>query len=220
MKKVFSIAIDGPSGSGKSTIADLVAKKLGVLHLNSGSLYRAYALACYEQGIGANEKQKVINYAKSRNLRVDFVDGKQQTILDGKIVDGQLRQEQIGMMASTISSYPEIRELLNMVIRSAAQKVGLVTEGRDIGSVVIPDADFKFYLDAKPEVRAKRRFDELKGEIPFEQILKDVVARDKQDMGRKVAPLKRCEDAIYIDSSRLDIDEVCDIILKEVEKKQ
>ncbi len=220
MKKVFSIAIDGPSGSGKSTIADLVAKKLGVLHLNSGSLYRAYALACYEQGIGANEKQKVINYAKSRNLRVDFVDGKQQTILDGKIVDGQLRQEQIGMMASTISSYPEIRELVNMVIRSAAQKVGLVTEGRDIGSVVIPDADFKFYLDAKPEVRAKRRFDELKGEIPFEQILKDVVARDKQDMGRKVAPLKRCEDAIYIDSSRLDIDEVCDIILKEVEKKQ
>lgn len=220
MKKVFSIAIDGPSGSGKSTIADLVAKKLWVLHLNSGSLYRAYALACFESGIGADEKQKVINYAKSRNLRVDFVDGKQQTILDGKIVDGQLRQEQIGMMASTISSYPEIRELVNKVIRTAAQKVGLVTEGRDIGSVVIPDAHFKFYLDAKPEVRAKRRFDELKGEIPFEQILKDVVARDKQDSERKIAPLKRCEDAIYIDSSRLDIDEVCDIILKEVEKKQ
>lgn len=220
MKKVFSIAIDGPSGSGKSTIADLVAKKLGVLHLNSGSLYRAYALACFESSIGADEKQKVINYAKSRNLRVDFVDGKQQTILDGKIVDGQLRQEQIGMMASTISSYPEIRELVNKVIRTAAQKVGLVTEGRDIGSVVIPDADFKFYLDAKPEVRAKRRFDELKGEIPFEQILKDVVARDKQDSERKIAPLKRCEDAIYIDSSRLDIDEVYDIILKEVEKKQ
>lgn len=220
MKKVFSIAIDGPSGSGKSTIADLVAKKLGVLHLNSGSLYRAYALACFESGIGADEKQKVINYAKSRNLRVDFVDGKQQTILDGKIVDGQLRQEQIGMMASTISSYPEIRELVNKVIRSAAQKVGLVTEGRDIGSVVIPDADFKFYLDAKPEIRAKRRFDELMGRTPYEQILNDVIARDKQDMGRKVAPLKRCEDAIYIDSSRLDIDEVCDIILKEVEKKQ
>lgn len=220
MKKVFSIAIDGPSGSGKSTIADLVAKKLGVLHLNSGSLYRAYALACFESGIGADEKQKVINYAKSRNLRVDFVDGKQQTILDGKIVDGQLRQEQIGMMASTISSYAEIRELVNKVIRTAAQKVGLVTEGRDIGSVVIPDADFKFYLDAKPEIRAKRRFDELKGEIPFEQILKDVVARDKQDSERKIAPLKRCEDAIYIDSSRLDIDEVYDIILKEVEKKQ
>lgn len=220
MKKVFSIAIDGPSGSGKSTIADLVAKKLGVLHLNSGSLYRAYAHACFESGIGADEKQKVINYAKSRNLRVDFVDGKQQTILDGKIVDGQLRQEQIGMMASTISSYPEIRELVNKVIRTAAQKVGLVTEGRDIGSVVIPDAHFKFYLDAKPEVRAKRRFDELKGEIPFEQILKDVVARDKQDSERKIAPLKRCEDAIYIDSSCLDIDEVCDIILKEVEKKQ
>ncbi len=220
MKKVFSIAIDGPSGSGKSTIADLVAKKLGVLHLNSGSLYRAYALACFESGIGADEKQKVINYAKSRSLMVDFVDGKQQTILDGKIVDGQLRQEQIGMMASTISSYAEIRELVNKVIRTAAQKVGLVTEGRDIGSVVIPDADFKFYLDAKPEVRAKRRFDELKGEIPFEQILKDVVARDKQDSERKIAPLKRCEDAIYIDSSCLDIDEVCDIILKEVEKKQ
>lgn len=220
MKKVFSIAIDGPSGSGKSTIADLVAKKLGVLHLNSGSLYRAYALACFESGIGADEKQKVINYAKLRSLMVDFVDGKQQTILDGKIVDGQLRQEQIGMMASTISSYAEIRELVNKVIRTAAQKVGLVTEGRDIGSVVIPDADFKFYLDAKPEVRAKRRFDELKGEIPFEQILKDVVARDKQDSERKIAPLKRCEDAIYIDSSCLDIDEVCDIILKEVEKKQ
>lgn len=220
MKKVFSIAIDGPSGSGKSTIADLVAKKLGVLHLNSGSLYRAYALACFESGIGADEKQKVINYAKSRFLRVDFVDGKQQTILDGKIVDGQLRQEQIGMMASTVSAYPEIRELVNSVVRNAARDVGLVTEGRDIGSVVIPNADFKFYLDAKPEVRAKRRFDELKGEIPFEQILKDVVARDKQDSERKIAPLKRCEDAIYIDSSCLDIDEVCDIILKEVEKKQ
>lgn len=220
MKKVFSIAIDGPSGSGKSTIADLVAKKLGVLHLNSGSLYRAYALACFESGIGADEKQKVINYAKSRSLRIDFVDGKQQTILDGKIVDGQLRQEQIGMMASTISSYPAIRELVNKVIRTAAQKVGLVTEGRDIGSVVIPDADFKFYLDAKPEIRAKRRFDELMGKTPYEQILNDVIARDKQDMERKVAPLKRCEDAIYIDSSCLDIDEVCDIILKEVEKKQ
>lgn len=220
MKKVFSIAIDGPSGSGKSTIADLVAKKLGVLHLNSGSLYRAYALACFENGIGADEKQKVINYAKSRSLRVDFVDGKQQTILDGKIVDGQLRQEQIGMMASTISSYPEIRELVNKVIRTAAQKVGLVTEGRDIGSVVIPDADFKFYLDAKPEIRAKRRFDELMGKTPYEQILNDVIARDKQDMGRKVAPLKRCEDAIYIDSSCLDIGEVCAMILKEVEKKK
>lgn len=220
MKKVFSIAIDGPSGSGKSTIADLVAKKLGVLHLNSGSLYRAYALACFKSGIGTDEKQKVINYAKSRSLMVDFVDGKQQTILDGKIVDGQLRQEQIGMMASTVSAYPEIRELVNSVVRNAARDVGLVTEGRDIGSVVIPNADFKFYLDAKPEVRAKRRFDELKGETPFEQILKDVVARDKQDSERKIAPLKRCEDAIYIDSSCLDIDEVCDIILKEVEKKQ
>lgn len=220
MKKVFSIAIDGPSGSGKSTIADLVAKKLGVLHLNSGSLYRAYALACYEQGIGANEKQKVLDCARTRKLKVDFVDGQQKTILDGKIVDGQLRQEQIGMMASTVSAYPEIRDLVNSVVRNAARDVGLVTEGRDIGSVVIPNADFKFYLDAKPEVRAKRRFDELKGETPFEQILKDVVARDKQDSERKIAPLKRCEDAIYIDSSCLGIDEVCDIILKEVEKKQ
>lgn len=220
MKKVFSIAIDGPSGSGKSTIADLVAKKLGVLHLNSGSLYRAYALACYEQGIGANEKQKVLDCARTRKLKVDFVDGKQQTILDGKIVDGLLRQEQIGMMASTVSAYPEIRELVNKVIRTAAQKVGLVTEGRDIGSVVIPDADFKFYLDANPEIRAKRRFDELMGKTPYEQILNDVIARDKQDSERKIAPLKRCEDAIYIDSSYLDIDEVCAMILKEVEKKK
>ena len=220
MKKVFSIAIDGPSGSGKSTIADLVAKKLGVLHLNSGSLYRAYALACYEQGIGANEKQKVLDCARTRKLKVDFVDGKQQTILDGKIVDGLLRQEQIGMMASTVSAYPEIRELVNKVIRTAAQKVGLVTEGRDIGSVVIPDADFKFYLDANPEIRAKRRFDELMGKTPYEQILNDVIARDKQDSERKIAPLKRCEDSIYIDSSYLDIDEVCAMILKEVEKKK
>lgn len=220
MKKVFSIAIDGPSGSGKSTIADLVAKKLGVLHLNSGSLYRAYALACYEQGIGANEKQKVLDCARTRKLKVDFVDGQQKTILDERVVDGLLRQEQIGMMASTISSYAEIRELVNKVIRTAAQKVGLVTEGRDIGSVVIPDADFKFYLDANPEIRAKRRFDELMGKTPYEQILNDVIARDKQDSERKIAPLKRCEDAIYIDSSCLDIDEVCDIILKEVEKKQ
>lgn len=220
MKKVFSIAIDGPSGSGKSTIADLVAKKLGVLHLNSGSLYRAYALACYEQGIGANEKQKVLDCARTRKLKVDFVDGQQKTILDERVVDGLLRQEQIGMMASTISSYAEIRELVNKVIRTATQKVGLVTEGRDIGSVVIPDADFKFYLDANPEIRAKRRFDELMGKTPYEQILNDVIARDKQDSERKIAPLKRCEDAIYIDSSCLDIDEVCDIILKEVEKKQ
>ena len=218
MKKVFSIAIDGPSGSGKSTVADVVAKKLGVLHLNSGSLYRAYALACFDAGILAEEKQKVINYAKSKKLEIAFVGGVQQTILDGKIVDGLLRKEQIGMMASTISSYPEIRELVNKVIRTAAKEVGLVTEGRDIGSVVIPDADFKFYLDAKPEVRAKRRFDELLGKASYEQILKDVIARDKQDMERKVAPLKRFADATYIDSSCLDINEVCDIILEQVEK--
>ncbi len=220
MKKVFSIAIDGPSGSGKSTIADLVAKKLGVLHLNSGSLYRAYALACYEQGIGANEKQKVLDCARTRKLKVDFVDGQQKTILDERVVDGLLRQEQIGMMASTVSAYPEIRELVNSVVRNAARDVGLVTEGRDIGSVVLPNADFKFYLDAKPEVRAKRRFDELGGQTPYEEILQDVVLRDKQDSEREVAPLKKCGDAIYIDSTCLDIDEVCDIILKVIEENK
>ena len=219
MKKIISIAIDGPSGSGKSTVAELVAKRLGILHLNSGSLYRAYALACVENGVAASDKQKVVDCATSKILKVDFVDGKQETILDGKVVDGLLRREQIGMVASTISKYQRIRDLVNTAIKSASSKIGLVAEGRDIGSVVIPNADLKFYLDAKPEVRAKRRFDELKGETPFKQILEDVISRDKQDMERKVAPLKRCEDAIYIDSSCLDIDEVCDMIIKEVEKK-
>lgn len=217
MKKVFSIAIDGPSGSGKSTVADLVAQKLGILHLNSGSLYRAFAYACNEKGILMSEEQAVVDFAKSRRLEIAFVDDRQQTILDGKIVDRFLRDEKIGMMASTISSYSQIRELVNAVVQKTAKRVGLVVEGRDIGSVVLPNANFKFYLDASPEVRAKRRFDELLGKTPYPQILKDVIARDKQDSERKIAPLKRCDDATYIDSSCLEIDEVCDIILKYVE---
>lgn len=220
MEKKFAVAIDGPSGSGKSTIAELVAKKLGIMHLNSGSLYRAYALACNEKGIRAGEIQKVIECAKSKKLNIDFVDGKQVTILDGKNVDNLLRQEKIGMMASTISCYPEIRELVNNVVRAAASEFGLVTEGRDIGSVVLPNADFKFYLDAKPEVRAKRRFDELGGQTTYEKILQDVVLRDKQDSEREVAPLRKCEDAIYVDSTCLDIDEVCDTILKVIEENK
>lgn len=219
MKKVVSIAIDGPSGSGKSTIADLIAKKFGVLHLNSGSLYRAYALSCARNEIDPNNKSAVINHSQEQKVWIDVVEGKQMTMLGSEAVDGLLRDEKIGMVASKISAYPEIRELVNVVVRRAASEFGLVAEGRDIGSVVLPKADVKIYLDAKPEIRAKRRFDELLGKVPYEQILQDVIERDKQDSTRLVAPLKRCDDAFYVDSSNLNIFEVCDIIQKEVEKK-
>ncbi len=219
MKKVVSIAIDGPSGSGKSTIADLVANKLGILHLNSGSLYRTFALSCVRAGIDALDKTAVIEHSRAQKVWIDVVCGKQVTMLGSEAVDELLRDEKIGMMASTISAYPEIRELVNVIVRRAAKDFGLVAEGRDIGSVVLPKADVKIYLDAKPEIRAKRRFDELFEKVPYEQILQDVIARDKQDSTRLVAPLKRCDDAIYVDSSNLSIIEVCDIIQNEVEKK-
>ena len=213
--KIFNIAIDGPSGSGKSTVAGLVAKELGFFHLNTGSLYRALALEVIKHG-DIKDENEILNILKSVSLEIAFVDNRQVTSINGRAVDGLLREERIGMVASYISSFQGVRDIVNCAIKKCAKNNSLVVEGRDIGSVVFADSPYKFYLDASSEIRAKRRFVEINKTKPYEEILTDLVKRDNQDKTRQVAPLIRCDDAIYIDTSNMAIKEVVDRITKHI----
>ncbi len=217
MSKSISIAIDGPSGSGKSTIASIVAKKLGFHHLNTGSLYRAYALVCFCNNVNTNNEQEVFDEISKQLLEVEF--GKtQKTLLNGKAVDKEIRNENVGLIASKISTYPKVRNIVNNVIRELCDKFSLVLDGRDVGTVVLPGADLKVYLDASAECRAKRRFLQVKKSSTYQEVLENIKRRDLQDSTRAVAPLKRAVDAFYLDSSSLSIKQVCDIIINKIKE--
>ena len=206
----IAIAIDGPAGAGKSTIARLAAKELGYIYVDTGALYRTIGLAASRRNLTAEDKDKIIAMLPEIKVELAFNDRQEQIVLlDGEDVSGLIRTPEISMMASAVSAIPEVRAYLLDLQRDMAHTNNVIMDGRDIGTVVLPDAQIKIFLSASPECRARRRYDELieKGmDVKYEDILSDVIARDYADAHRDIAPLKPADDAISVDTSGEDLE--------------
>jgi cytidylate kinase len=220
--KVYNIAIDGPAGAGKSTIAKKIAKRLSYIYIDTGSMYRAIAYYMLGQGIDTKDEEKVIKACDFINVTIEYMNGEQQVILNGENVTDNLRKEEVGIMASIVAKYQTVRGKMVHLQRELAKSSNVIMDGRDIGTVVLPEADLKVFLTASSLVRAKRRFNELseKGiSCNLEEIEQDIIDRDNQDMTRLISPLKQAEDAVLVDTSDMTIDEVVDTIINLFEDK-
>ena len=216
MKKTYNIAIDGPAGAGKSTIARLAAGQLGFIYVDTGAMYRAMALYFLRRGANLADEEAVGAVCKDIHVEIRYEAGEQQVLLNGENVTGQIRTDQVGNAASAISKYPAVRAALLELQRSLARTNSVIMDGRDIGTLVLPDADLKIYLTASTAVRAMRRYKEFleKGvDCTLESVEQDVIRRDEQDMNRATAPLKQAEDAVYLDASDMNISQVVEKIL-------
>jgi len=216
MEKKFVITIDGPAGAGKSTVSKTLAKKLNYVYLDTGALYRALAYKTLKLKISLDDVTAVANLCSNTTVILKNIGGQMKVSVDGEDVEEKIRTEEVGLAASKISTFAVVRERLLNLQREAGAEGGLVAEGRDMGSVVFPHADYKFYLDAKLEERIKRRYKELldKGaSVEYQSIQKDMLVRDKQDKQREIAPLKAPDDAIIIDSDNLSVAQVVDKII-------
>ena len=208
---IYNIAMDGPAGAGKSTIAKKLAADLGYVYVDTGAMYRAMAYYFLQNNIAADDEAAISAACPDVNVTIEYKDGAQQVILNGENVNGVIRNEEVGNMASATSVYPVVRTKLVELQRQLAAKQSVIMDGRDIGTVVLPDANVKIYLTASSKVRAKRRYDELtaKGEkCDLDAIEQDIIDRDYRDMHRETSPLKQADDAVLLDSSDLDIDGV------------
>lgn len=210
----YIIALDGPSGSGKSTIANLLANKLKISYLNTGSMYRALTLYFLENKI---KKSDNIDIKILKKISIDINEDK--VFLNGKDVSQEIRDKEVTENVSWVSSIPIVREYLVEMQRNISKNKSIILDGRDIGTVVFPDAKYKFYLDASSFVRAKRRFEQNEIDKSFEEIKKDIEKRDYLDSHREISPLKKAEDAIEIDSSDLTIDQTIEKILEKMDKE-
>lgn len=217
--KGMNIAIDGPAGAGKSSIAKRVAKELSYVYVDTGAMYRTIALYFIQKGIDLEDESAVSAGCDAIDIVLQYQDGAQIVLLNGEDVSTAIRQEEVGAGASKVARYGEVRSKLVGMQRKMAETTDLIMDGRDIGTVVLPNADAKIYLTASSIVRAKRRFLELqeKGvDCDLNQIEQDIIARDEQDMNREISPLRQAEDAILVDSSDMSIDEVVETIKKIV----
>lgn len=217
----YSIAIDGPAGAGKSTIAKLIAKKKNYIYVDTGAMYRAMALFFLESGISPDEQDKIGEACKDVDVTISYENGEQIVWLNGRNVNGLIRTEEVGKMASASSANKDVREKLVELQRALAEKESVVMDGRDIGTVVLPNANVKVYLTASSRVRAVRRYEELKAkgeDCDLEVIEKDIIERDYRDMNRDISPLKQAEDAVLLDSSDMTIEEVADAIINMCSK--
>ena len=211
----YNVAIDGPAGAGKSTIAKLVAKKKGYIYVDTGAMYRGLAIHFLKKKADPEDRQAVAEACRDAEVTIGYEDGVQQIYLNGENVTGMLRTEEVGNMASKTSAIPEVREKLLELQRSLAREKDVIMDGRDIGTNILPNADVKIYLTASVETRARRRYDELKEkgtDCSLDEIARDIRERDERDMSREIAPLKKAEDAILVDSSDMTIQQVVDEI--------
>ena len=218
---MFNVAIDGPAGAGKSTIAKAAAKELGFIYVDTGALYRAIAYNAVTKGV-IDDTQKIIDMLTDTNVELKYVDGVQAVYLNGDDVSAYIRTPEISMGASKVSAIPQVREFLLNLQRDIAQKNKVIMDGRDIATVVLPNADVKIFLFASPECRAQRRYKELieKGEdVTFEDVLADVNQRDYQDSHREIAPLKPSEDSVMADTSKLNLEESIQFIINIIKER-
>ena len=222
MSNSIKVAIDGPSGAGKSTIAKAASAKLGFVYVDTGALYRTVALNAIRKGADTKIPEQVIPTLSGLEVSLGFVDGAQHVYLNGEDVSSLIRTPEISMGASAASAIPEVRKFLFSLQRDIADKNNCIMDGRDIGTVVLPDAQVKIFLTASPEIRAKRRYKELveKGQsVVYEDVLADVIERDYNDSHREIAPLKATEESIIVDTSELSLEESIDAIISAIEEK-
>ncbi len=223
MKEHFSIAIDGPGGAGKSSLAKAVAKKLSILHVDTGAIYRTIGYAAFARGLNAKDESQIAPLLKTIHIDMAFDEaGGQKMLLDGKDVSREIRLPEISMYASNVSALPCVRAYLLEMQRDIARKRSVIMDGRDIGTVVLPDADLKIYLTASAEERARRRCLELSERgtpEPYEAVLREINERDEQDMHRAIAPLREAADAVRLDTSALNFDESEQALLKLIQEK-
>jgi len=219
-----SIAIDGPAGAGKSSIAKALSKRLGYIYIDTGAMYRAVALFFLENNVADGTDSRIESLLDKLEISIKYEDGAQKVILNGEDVTGKLRLEEIGKLASKFSAIGIVREKLVALQRKLAQKENVVMDGRDIGTVVLPNANLKIYLSASSKVRAKRRYLELleKGhtDLDINDIEDEIIKRDEADMNRKISPLKQADDAYYLDSSDIAREEVVSKILSMVKEER
>ena len=218
---MISIAIDGPAGAGKSTLSRKAAEKLGYIYLDTGALYRAVGLKLSQAGYGNSHECDIDKILSQTKVDIRFVEGEQRVFLDDVDVSDKIRTREASMTASTVSAKPEVRAFLLDMQRNLAKNSNVLMDGRDIGTVVLPDATVKIYLTASAKARAQRRYKELceKGEkVTFEQVLSDIEQRDYNDMHRAVAPLKKADDAVLADTTDCNLDEALELILKIIEE--
>ena len=217
----YSIAIDGPAGAGKSTIAKNIAKELGFIYVDTGAMYRAMAVYFLDNKIDTDNKEKISEACNGVTINIVYEDNAQQVILNGENITGRLRTEEVGNTASKTAVYAPVRKKLVELQQELALTTDVVMDGRDIGTCVLPNATCKIYLTASVETRAERRYKELteKGvEADIEEIKKDIADRDYRDMNRDVSPLKQADDAVLVDSSNMNIEEVTAAIINEYKK--
>lgn len=206
------IAIDGPAGTGKSTVAGIIAKRLNITFLNSGSFYRGLTLAILEAGVDISDKNAVIEFCKKQEL--GYVNS--HLILNGVDVESRLHEDAVSANASPVSAIPEVRHIVNDKLHEVTKSLSIVCEGRDMTTVVFPDAEYKFYLDASIDVQAKRRYDQGVSNMSLEEIKAAIIKRDELDKNKVEGALKIAPDATYIDTSDLTIENVCEIIISKI----
>ena len=219
-----AIAIDGPSGVGKSTMAKRLAKAFGFLYVDTGAIYRTLGLACYEAGIDRKDEDAVMELLPTLDIAIRYNEqGEQCMYLNGRDVSREIREPEISLCASDVSAHPRVRSFLLDMQRKFARENNVIMDGRDIGTVVLPDAELKIFLTASAEVRARRRYNELKekgSDVSFDEVLRDMILRDEQDTTRAAAPLKKAEDAFEVDSGGMSIEEtfgrLCEIVINKL----
>ncbi len=215
----MKVAIDGPAGSGKGTITKILAEKLGLINIDTGAMYRCVALATIKNNCSIDDKDKITEIA--RNITIDF-DEEGHTFLNGEDVSKEIREKDVSSIVSPVSSIVAVREILVKKQQEMAKGKNVIMEGRDITTVVLPDAEYKFYLDADVDCRAKRRYEQNKEngiEMSLEEIKENIIKRDYNDMHKEVGSLMRTDDQIYIDSTKLTIDEVADKMMKYIKER-
>ena len=216
------VAIDGPSGAGKSTLAKRVARELGFTYLDTGAMYRALALKILRQGLNLEDSAKLAELVDSTEIDLVESGGTLKVVLDGTNVSDLIRTPEVSQMASKGSAFPVVRKRMLNLQRRLGKKGNVVAEGRDIGTVIFPHADVKIYLDASVEERARRRYEELRKAgraISYDDTVREMEERDKRDTERELAPLRKAEDAVVIDSSALDAEEVAETVLRVIQNK-
>lgn len=222
MKRGPVIAIDGPAGSGKSTLARLLAEKLRFTYIDTGAMYRAVALKAHELGIDIEDEDSLKELCSTINLYFENKDGGNRIFIDSNDYSKKIRTPFVSQLSSKVSSKKAVRDAMVRLQRLLAAKGAVIMEGRDIGTVVFPDADVKFYIDASPEIRGKRRYSELKekGEdVSLEKIIAEEKARDRMDSTREHAPLKKADDAVLIDTGNMSLEEVLNVMMKTVKER-
>lgn len=219
---MIQIAIDGPGGAGKTTLSKAIARKLGIVYVDTGAMYRTVGLYVRDHGFAYEDTAAVISLLPEITIEVKFEDGVQNIYLNGVNPGDRIREPEISMYASGVSKIPEVRAFLLETQKEIARKNSVIMDGRDIGTVILPDADLKLFMTASPETRAKRRYIELvqKGqEVTFEQVMEEMIARDAQDAGREIAPAIPAEDAIMYDNSGLTFEESLESLLAFIKEK-